>query len=222
MVSSQTNGRWRSGSAITSQAQEATEEDVAEIFVRINNQGTRLGQADFVLTLLADIIRVAFRQLGGEQDAPPLTPPWFLPGTEEVWRRIAETERALRAVVREVYVVRFGDSAAARIEAAVPERERQTLVRNLARRPAGAEPLSIVDYLYLAQLPMILFAHDVQQETRKRLAGGQDSKQRLLAAVDQIAPVRNEIAHVREIDRDRLLRATVACGEVLEMLKGQA
>ncbi len=35
------------------QAEEATEEDVAEIFVRINNQGTRLGQADFVLTLLS-------------------------------------------------------------------------------------------------------------------------------------------------------------------------
>jgi hypothetical protein len=37
----------------TSQDDEATEEDVAEIFVRINNQGTRLGQADFVLTLLS-------------------------------------------------------------------------------------------------------------------------------------------------------------------------
>ena len=37
----------------TTQAEEATEEDVAEIFVRINNQGTRLGQADFVLTLLS-------------------------------------------------------------------------------------------------------------------------------------------------------------------------
>jgi hypothetical protein len=37
----------------TQQAEEATEEDVAEIFVRINNQGTRLGQADFVLTLLS-------------------------------------------------------------------------------------------------------------------------------------------------------------------------
>ncbi len=37
----------------TSEADEATEEDVAEIFVRINNQGTRLGQADFVLTLLS-------------------------------------------------------------------------------------------------------------------------------------------------------------------------
>jgi hypothetical protein len=35
------------------QDEEATEEDVAEIFVRINNQGTRLGQADFVLTLLS-------------------------------------------------------------------------------------------------------------------------------------------------------------------------
>jgi hypothetical protein len=37
----------------TTHEEEATEEDVAEIFVRINNQGTRLGQADFVLTLLS-------------------------------------------------------------------------------------------------------------------------------------------------------------------------
>jgi hypothetical protein len=37
----------------TTQAEEATEEDVAEIFVRINNHGTRLGQADFILTLLS-------------------------------------------------------------------------------------------------------------------------------------------------------------------------
>ena len=32
---------------------EIADEDVAEIFVRLNNQGTRLGQADFVLTLLS-------------------------------------------------------------------------------------------------------------------------------------------------------------------------
>jgi hypothetical protein len=38
---------------VATQDEEATEEDVAEIFVRINNQGTRLGQADFVLTLLS-------------------------------------------------------------------------------------------------------------------------------------------------------------------------
>lgn len=171
---------------------------------------------------MADIIRVAFRQLGGESDAPPVMPPWFLAGAEGVWQRIAETERALRAVVRDVYRARFGDSAASRIEAAVPEGERQMLSRNLARRPAGVDPLSIVDYLYLGQLPTILFAPDAQQEARTHFAGAQDPKPKLLAAVSQIVPVRNEIAHVREIDRDRLLRATVACADILEMLKGKA
>jgi hypothetical protein len=96
---------------------------------------------------MADIIRVAFRQLGGEVEAPPLTPPWFLPGAESVWQRIVETERALRAIVREVYAARFGDAAARRIEEALPEHERESLTRALRARPAGAEALSIVDYL---------------------------------------------------------------------------
>ena len=39
--------------------------------------------------------------------------------------------------------------------------------------------------------------------------------------VAEIAPVRNEIAHVREVERDRLLRASVACADVLEMLQGK-
>ena len=168
---------------------------------------------------MADIIRVAFRQLGGEPDAPPLTPPWFLPGAEAVWQRIVETERALRGVVREVYAARFGEAAARRIEEALPEREREILARALRARPAGSEPLSIVDYLYLGQIPPLLFATDVWQDARRRLGGAPDAKQRLQSAVGQIAPVRNEIAHVREVDRDRLLRASVACADVLEMLK---
>jgi hypothetical protein len=98
---------------------------------------------------MADIIRVAFRQLGGEPESPPLTPPWFLPGAEAVWQRIAETERALRAVVREVYVARFRETAAQRIEETLSERERESLARALRHRPAGSEPMSIVDYLYL-------------------------------------------------------------------------
>ena len=36
-----------------------------------------------------------------------------------------ETERALRAVVREIYVARFRERAAQRIEEALPERERE-------------------------------------------------------------------------------------------------
>jgi hypothetical protein len=168
---------------------------------------------------MADIIRVAFRQLGGEAGAPPLTPPWFLPGAEAVWQRIAETERALRGVVRDVYAARYGDAAALKIEEALPEGERRILARSLATRPAGSEPLSIVDYLYLGQLSPLLFAAEVWQDARKHFGDARDVKQRLQSAISQIAPVRNDIAHVREVNRDRLLRASLACTDVLGMLQ---
>ncbi len=171
---------------------------------------------------MADIVRVAFRQLGGEPNAAPLTPPWFLPGAEDLWKRIAETERALRGIIRDIYATRFGEAAARKILDALPENDRERLTRNLSARTAGSEPLGIVDYLYLGQIPSLLFTADVQQETRRRLGNPPDLKQRLLAAVDQIAPVRNEIAHVREVDRDRLLRASVACADILQMLGGAA
>jgi len=168
---------------------------------------------------MAEIIRVGFRKLGGEADAQPVSPPWFLAGAEVVWQRIAETERALRGVVREVYGAAFGDRAAQRIEATLPEREREVLSRALRARPAGAEPLSIVDYLYLGQLPPLLFASDAWPRASQRLGGASDVKQRLQTAIGQIAPVRNEIAHVREVEQDRLMRASVACADVLAILR---
>ena len=171
---------------------------------------------------MADIIRVAFRQLGGEPDSLPLTPPWFLPGAEAVWQRIAETERALRAVVRQSYSARFREAAAQKIEEELPKGERESLSRALRARPAGSEPLSIVDYLYLGQLLPLLFAPDVWQDFRQRLGNAQNAKGQLQSAVAQISPVRNEIAHVREVDRDRLLRANLACADVLKMLQGGA
>ena len=166
---------------------------------------------------MAELTHVAFRTLGGESKSVPLSPPWFLPGADAVWRRIAETERVLREAVRNVYTARFGERAPERIEAALDERERETLTRALRSRPSGANPLSIVDYLYLVQLPRLLFTNDTQQEARSRLGGVKDAKQRLLAAIEQIAPVRNEIAHVREVSQDRLMKASVACGDVLGM-----
>jgi len=168
---------------------------------------------------MADIIRVAFRQLGGEAEAPPLTPPWFLPGSESVWQRIVETERALRSVVREVYAASFREAAPQRIEAALPEPAREILARALRSRPGGADPLSVVDYLYLGQLPPLLFGTDIWPVVSNRLGGSQDLKQRLQTAVSQISIVRNEIAHVREVGPDRLQRANVACADVLEMLR---
>ena len=78
---------------------------------------------------MAELIRVAFRRLGGEPDAPPLTPRWFLPGAEAVWQRIGETERALRALVRDVYAAKFGNAAASTIEAKFRAGTRDTNAR---------------------------------------------------------------------------------------------
>lgn len=168
---------------------------------------------------MADVIRVAYRQLGGKSHSAPIAPPWFLPGTEAVWRRIADVERALRLLVREVYVERFGENAPRRIEEALPDRDREVLTRALRARPPGSDPLSIADYLYLGQLPSLLFAKETWQQARLRLSGVEDAKLRVQSAIATIAPVRNEIAHVREIDNDRLLRATVACSDLLKMLE---
>jgi hypothetical protein len=167
---------------------------------------------------MADVIRVAYRHLGGEADAPPVTPPWFLPGAEVVWQRIGEAERALRRLVREVYGARFGQAAGKKLEEAIPVSDRGALERALRSRPAGSDPLSIVDYLYLAQLPGLLFSQEAWHEIRQRLAVSDDPKRRLQSAVSEIAPVRNEIAHVREVPTDRLLRAAVACTDVLALV----
>lgn len=172
-------------------------------------------------TRMAELIRVAFRQLGGEADAPPIAPPWFLPGAEAVWQRIGETERALRALVRDVYATKFGDAAAPTIQAKLSERERETLTRALRTRPPGSDPLTVVDYLYLGQLPGLLFASEVWQSVKSKLSDdAAGARQCFQAAIDQIAPVRNEIAHVREVAPDRLLKATVACGDILGLLSG--
>src|SRR4029077_1226377 len=125
---------------------------------------------------MADIIRVAFRQLGGEAEAPPIIPPWFLPGAEVVWQRIVEVERALRVVVRSVYAARFKENAARTIEQALSAQERESLSRALRARPAGAEPLSIVDFLFLAQLPSLLFASEIWQDVRVRFDMTPDGK----------------------------------------------
>jgi hypothetical protein len=168
---------------------------------------------------MADVIRVAFRKLGGEPDAQPLTPPWFLPGAEVVWKRIVETERALRGVVRDAYVEEYAANAAAKIEEALPEQDRKVLERALRARPQGADPLTVVDYLYLAQLPPLLFVPVVWQKARNRFGGAKDAKEKLQDAVAAIVPVRNEIAHVREVAPERLQRANLACGELLTVTK---
>ncbi|MCA9677591.1 MAG: DUF262 domain-containing protein [Myxococcales bacterium] len=166
---------------------------------------------------MGHIIRTAYRKLGGEDDAASLSPPWFLPGAEDVWGRIVATERALRAVVREIYTKRYDAAAAAKIEAALSAGERESLARALRSRQAGADPITVVDYLYLGQLPKLLFSNDVWAEAKVRLGNASDTKQRLNDAISYIAPVRNSIAHVREVPTEQLQKAHVACNDVLAM-----
>jgi hypothetical protein len=168
---------------------------------------------------MAEIIRIAFRKLGGEAEASPLAPPWFLPGAEMVWQSIAEVERALRAAIRDTYVGRFREAAWQQIEAGLNERSRDGLHRAARNRPAGLDPLGLLDYLYLSQLPALLFRADVWPDARARLGGDPDAKRKLQTAVEHIVPVRNEIAHVREVAPERLQRASLACSDVLAMLR---
>lgn len=170
-------------------------------------------------TRMAEIIRIAFRKLGGEADAAPLTPPWFLPGAEAVWQHIAETERALRTIVRDVYATQFGSEARDKIEAALGQQERESLSRALRALPPGSDPLRLVDYLYLGQLPMLLFRNETWPAAQAKLAGPPDIKNKLQSAIREIVPVRNEIAHVREVSGERLQRANVACTDVLRMIR---
>ena len=129
------------------------------------------------------------------------------------------TERALRGAVREVYGTKYGDKAAQRIVATLSDTGRAALERALGGRPAGADPLSVVDYLYLAQLPVLLLANDVWTVARDRYGIRDEAKARLRSAVDEIAPVRNAIAHVREVEQNALMRATVACEDVLAVFR---
>ena len=136
----------------TRRDEEATEEDVAEIFVRINNQGTRLGQADFVLTLLSVYH-------GDLRD------------------RIEERSRAMsQGTVVGIHTQQRSDNWR-------------------SRRLRAQEALG-------------------PTRRRSEAVHGDHALARLFAP-------RDEIAHVREVDRDRLLRASLACSDVLEMLKGR-
>jgi hypothetical protein len=171
---------------------------------------------------MADIAHVAFRQLGGDADEGPLTPPWFLPGSEEVWKRIATTEVALRRLVRDVYASRFGDKAAEKITDTLSDSDRDALRRATRNNPSGLSTVGVIDYLYLGALPPLLFAPNVWDDVRTKIGATKEVKGKLELAIQQIAKVRNEIAHVREVSADQLMRASVACSDVMEIIRDKS
>jgi hypothetical protein len=117
-----------------------------------------------------------------------------------------------------VYTNHFGHEAGNAIVAALDGRERESLERASRNLPTGADRLGLVDYLYIGQLPGLLFRPDVWPEARVRFRDDQDIKRKLQQAIEHIVPVRNEIAHVREISQEKLQRANLACGDLLSMM----
>jgi hypothetical protein len=61
-----------------------------------------------------------------------------------------------------------------------------------------------------------MFSVEAWQEARRHFGEAPDAKQKLQNALSRISPVRNEIAHVREVEPDRLMHASVACGEIFK------
>lgn len=106
-----------------------------------------------------------------------------------------------KSILDEVQLKQRSTGAEPPDDSSLPERERESLSRALRSRPAGSDPLTVTDYLYLGQLLPL--------------------KGKLNVAVSAIAPVRNDIAHVREIDRERLLRATLAVSDIRQAISEQ-
>ena len=102
----------------------------------------------------------------------------------------------------------------------VPEREREIARAGSQGRPAGSRPAQH------RRLPLSrpvatppVSPKDVRQDARTPLGRRAGREAAAPVGSRHIAPVRNEIAHVREIDQDRLLRASVACSDVMGMLQ---
>jgi hypothetical protein len=80
---------------------------------------------------MADTIRVAFRQLGGESDATLLTPPWFTPGAEEVWTSIGRGVPLEWEALRRLHLCSY-------LPANMASREKSARATHLTSRSARA------------------------------------------------------------------------------------
>lgn len=84
----------------------------------------------------------------------------------------------------------------------------------------GSDPLSVTDCLYLGQLLPLLTHRSVSDVVGRTFLWSKETKGHLNDAVSAIAPVRNDIAHVREVDRERLMRATLAAADIKKAVAG--
>ena len=126
---------------------DVAEEQVADVFVRINSMGTRLGQADFILTLMSvwwDEGRKDLEQFARDARLPPNGPspsnPFIYPSADQLLR-VAAGLALRRGRLRYVYqVLRGKDLTSGEVSAEMRERQFDAL------RQAQAEALSLTNW----------------------------------------------------------------------------
>jgi hypothetical protein len=156
-----------------------------------------------------------------EEERPPLvSPPRTQPPEIDAWPMIRETELTLRKYIRSVLIGEYGEQAKNRIFAHLGDEETKSigLRISLAQQKYGgsddfAPSDSPLDYVYIAQLVDL-----VSKEWP--LFKSRFGERRFLAdKIKDIASVRNDEAHFRDIPQIEKMRAYVACADILTKLR---
>jgi hypothetical protein len=142
------------------------------------------------------------------------------PSEENVWALVRETELAGRRIVGDRYTNRWGAGAEGKMEDALGREAWERIIKNRGdhKYRAGREPLeerAILDFTYLGQLGQLMLWGPAWDMFR-HLFGDKRDLEDLLKG---IAPVRNDMAHFRNVPDKELARCRVASDDLLAVLE---
>ncbi len=144
------------------------------------------------------------------------------PQSQEVWRRILETEIKLRKLIGMLYKKTWGKRADKMIEKLLGPDQAPKVLELMHQAPeryklsTDHEPSQeILDYTFLGQLVGLVVARDAWRVFQPVFGDKQDFE-RLMAG---IKPVRDDLAHGREVPQTELERAKVNCNDVVALIR---
>lgn len=155
-----------------------------------------------------------------EAKTPPEQTRRAEPSDIDAWPMIRETELTLRKCIRSVLTRQYGDQAGDRIFEHLGAMDAQSIrlrISQAQHRYGGSDEFapsdSPLDYVYIAQLVELVS----KEWMLFRPVFGE--KRFLADKVKDIASVRNDEAHFRNIPQVEKMRAYVACADILTKLK---